>query len=165
MIFAGKSADSYAGGVQGMQRSFAGGLWGCGFLESAQSGKSLCGIGVAGVDPQDFPVKPLCLGGSAGLDTQFCQLDAGMKMPGINLHSLAEELLRLRFFTGLLGQEPAQLGVGMEIFGIDPNGFPQELLCLRFSAGLLGQEPAHLGVGMEVFGIDPNGFPQKLLRL
>ena len=59
-IYAGKSAGPYAGGVQGMQRSHADWLWGCGFLESAQSGKSLCGIGVAGVDPQDFPVKPLC---------------------------------------------------------------------------------------------------------
>ena len=62
------------GSAQGMQRSHADWLWGCGFLESAQSGKSLCGIGVAGVDPQDFPVKPLCLGGSAGLNAQFCQL-------------------------------------------------------------------------------------------
>ena len=58
--------------AQGMQRSYADWLWGCGFLKTAQSGKTLCGIGVAGVDPQDFPVKPLCFGRSTGLDAQFC---------------------------------------------------------------------------------------------
>ena len=110
MIFAGKSADSYAGGVQGMQRSFAGGLWGCGFLESAQSGKTLCGIGVAGVDPPDFPVKPLCFGGSTGLDTQFCQLDAGMEVFWIDPNGFPQEVLCLRFSAGLFSQEPAQLG-------------------------------------------------------
>ena len=130
--------------AQGMQRSFTGGLWGCGFLESAQSGKSLCGIGVTGVDPQDFPVKPLCFGGSTGSDAQFCQLDAGMEVFRIDPDGFPQEVLRLLFSAGLFSQEPAQLGVGMEVFGIDPNGFPQEVLCLLFSAGLFSQEPAQL---------------------
>ena len=131
--------------AQGMQRSFAGGLWSCRFLETAQSGAPLCGIGVTGVDLQDFLVKPFCLGGSAGLNAQFCQLGAGMEVFRIDPNSFPQELLCLLFSSGLFSQEPAQLGVGMEVFGIDPDGFPQEVLRLLFSAGLLGQEPAQLG--------------------